>query len=281
MRTDGCICLKTTVGIGSNLTTTMQPEAKKSLGQNFLIDDGIAKRIVVAANLQTDDVVIEIGPGKGALTSMMLARCRHVFAIELDQRLIPLLPQHPDLTIVHGDALEVDFGQLVAAAAHTRPVTFVANLPYYITSAAIRRMLECGVPTKSIVIMVQLEVAQRMVAQPGDMSLLAVSVQFYGKPELLFRVPPSAFNPQPSVDSAVIRITPHAHAPTLDPSAFFSVVKAGFCQPRKQLRNTLASGLKRDKAEVDAWLTRASIEPSRRAETLSLDEWAALCATQT
>ena len=268
---------------------SVYPEAKKSLGQNFLVDEAIAKRIVLSAHLSPDDTVIEIGPGTGALTRFLLQRCKRVFAIELDQRLIPLLPNHPTLKVVHGDALEMDFKQLVAdddvaiSSATLNPprsVTFIANLPYYITSAAIRHMLECGVLTRSIVIMVQLEVAQRIVAQPGDMSLLAVSVQFYGKTELLFRVPPSAFKPQPNVDSAVIRITPHAQAPTLPAKAFFSVVKAGFCQPRKQLRNTLASGLNLDKAMVDQWLQQANIAPSRRAETLSLAEWERLCRQQ-
>lgn len=253
----------------------MHPEPKKSLGQNFLTDKTIARRIVSAANLNPSDCVIEIGPGTGALTHQLVQLCKQVIAIELDQRLIETLPTHPSLTIIHADALEINFAELVAQ--HTPkiqpPVVYVANLPYYITSAIIRHILENPLPAKAIVLMMQLEVAQRIVAQPGDLSLLAISVQFYGTPELLFRVPPSAFKPQPGVDSAVVRIIPHSHKPNIEPDQFFAVTKAGFCQPRKQLRNTLASGLSLTKAKAESWLKTAGVAPERRAETLTIEEW--------
>jgi 16S rRNA (adenine1518-N6/adenine1519-N6)-dimethyltransferase len=158
----------------------------------------------------------------------------------------------------------------IGAAADT-PVRFVGNLPYYITSAVIRRMLESGLNAQCIVLTMQLEVAQRVVAQPGEMSLLAVSVQFYGQPELLMKLSPSAFYPQPDVDSAVVRITPAQR--NADGAAVFTLARAGFAQRRKQLRNTLAVGLQMNKDAADSLLVSAGINPERRAETLSMAEW--------
>ncbi len=226
--------------------------------------------------------MLEIGPGAGALTKHLVKCAGWVVAIELDQTLIPALREElgeaQNVTIVHGDALKVDFVQLAQDAARMfgRPfqvTRFVANLPYYITSAAIRRILECGLSIASVVLTVQTEVAKRVTAQPPDMSLLAVSVQFYGRPDLLFRISPNQFYPQPGVESSILRITPHNRPPAIDAQKFFRVVKAGFSQPRKQLRNTLAAGLKITKSEAEAALRQSGIEPGRRAETLSLEEW--------
>lgn len=258
---------------------------RKSLGQNFLVDEATARRIVAAAGVTRGDLVLEIGPGTGALTVHLAAQAGWVVAIELDQTLIPALKQAlgaaGNVTIVQADALVVDFAALVQAAteAFGRPfdaVRVVANLPYYITSAAIRRILESGLPMASIVLTVQREVAERIVARPPDMSLLAVSVQFYGRPELLFRIPPDRFYPQPVVDSAVIRITPHAQPYAVDRDRFFRLVKAGFSQPRKQLRNTLSAGLGMSKAQVEHVLLTNGVEPRRRAESLGIDEWISL-----
>jgi 16S rRNA (adenine1518-N6/adenine1519-N6)-dimethyltransferase len=255
---------------------------RKSLGQNFLADEATARRIVDAAEVGQDDLVLEIGPGAGALTKHLVKCAGWVVAIELDQTLIPALREElgeaQNVTIVHGDALKVDFVQLAQDAARMfgRPfqvTRFVANLPYYITSAAIRRILECGLSIASVVLTVQTEVAKRVTAQPPDMSLLAVSVQFYGRPDLLFRISPNQFYPQPGVESSILRITPHNRPPAIDAQKFFRVVKAGFSQPRKQLRNTLAAGLKITKSEAEAALRQSGIEPGRRAETLSLEEW--------
>lgn len=255
---------------------------RKSLGQNFLTDDATARRIVDAAEVGRSDLVFEIGPGTGVLTAHLVRYAGWVVAVELDQALIPVLRDTlggaQNITIVHGDALEVDFIHLAREAERTfgRPfeaMRFVANLPYYITSAAIRRILECGLPITTIVLTVQTEVAERVTAQPPDMSLLAVSVQFYGRPELLFRIPPSQFYPQPEVESAVLRIKPHNQPPDVDAQTFFRVTKAGFSQPRKQLRNTLTADLSLNKAQAEAILRQSGIEPSRRAETLSIEEW--------
>ncbi|MCS7055630.1 MAG: 16S rRNA (adenine(1518)-N(6)/adenine(1519)-N(6))-dimethyltransferase RsmA [Thermoflexales bacterium] len=261
---------------------------RKSLGQNFLIEEATARRIVDAAEIRSNDLVFEIGPGGGALTKHLTKRAGRVVAIELDQALIPALRDElggaQNVSIVHGDALEVDFSRLAREAEQVfgKPfdaVRFVANLPYYITSAAIRRILECRLPVAAAVLTVQTEVAERVTAQPPHMSLLAVSVQFYGRPEIMFKIPPSQFYPQPEVESAVLRIKPHAQPLSSDAQGFFRVVKAGFSQPRKQLRNTLAAGLGMDKARVESALRSSGIDPSRRAETLSLEEWERLTLT--
>jgi len=259
-------------------------QPRKSLGQNFLVDDAVSRRIVDAARIQPGDLVVEIGPGLGALTRLLAAHAEQVIAIELDQSIIPALSQelaHCDnVRIVHGDALEVDYQELTAG----RPVRIVANLPYYITSHAIRVLLESGIDWRSIVLTVQLEVAQRIVARPPEMSLLAVSVQYYGIPELLFRVPPGAFYPPPSVDSATLRILRRTaeSAPTPQQIAhFFRVAKAGFSQPRKQIRNNLVSGLGITRSKMEEILQQAGVAPDRRAETLTLDEWRTLAAAVT
>lgn len=254
---------------------------RKSLGQNFLIHEATARKIVESAGILSDDLVFEIGPGTGALTGHIAELAAHVVAIELDQTLIPYLQEciagATNIDIVHADALEFDFAKAAAEISHRlnrnfTAVRFIANLPYYITSAAIRHMLECGLRAASIVLTVQLEVAQRAAAKPPDMSLLAVSIQFYGKPEVLFRIPPGQFYPPPAVDSAVLRILPHQQPLYGDTQWFFKWVKAGFSQPRKQLRNTLAAaGIGKETA--GALLRTAGIEPARRAETLTIQEW--------
>jgi len=255
---------------------------RKRLGQHFLTNQVIAERIVAAAHIGSDDLVLEIGPGTGALTVWLAQRAKRVIAIELDRSLLPALKAKlgaaTNVTVVHGDALAIDFEALVGREAGAfAAVRFVANLPYYITSAAIRRILECRLPIACAVLTVQAEVAERIVAQPPEMSLLAVSVQFYGRAELLFKIPAACFSPPPKVESAVVRITPHIIRPPMDAEAFFRVVRAGFRQPRKQLRNTLATGLGLEKSQAIAWLERAGIAPTRRAETLSVEEWVKLC----
>ncbi|HEY3288867.1 MAG TPA: 16S rRNA (adenine(1518)-N(6)/adenine(1519)-N(6))-dimethyltransferase RsmA [Anaerolineae bacterium] len=253
---------------------------RKSLGQNFLTDDDTARRIVRLANIKPDDIVIEIGPGIGALTKHLAQSAHKVIAIEIDQNLIPILQQElaeaPNVTILHADALDVDFTEAVrdVGGDQNSTVRVVGNLPYYITSLIVRRVLESAIHTQAIVLTVQLEVAERMVAQPDDMSMLAVSVQVYGKPELLMRLSPSAFYPQPDVDSAVVRIIPHRQVE--NPQALFDLARAGFSQKRKQLRNTLAAGLRLEKPAVDELLTAAAIDSTRRAETLSIPEWSHL-----
>jgi 16S rRNA (adenine1518-N6/adenine1519-N6)-dimethyltransferase len=267
------------------LTKTLRSRGvipRKSLGQNFLTDDAMAQRIVAAAQIAPHNTVIEIGAGAGALTKHLARQARRVLAVELDQQLIPILREElagfTNVLIVHDDALEIDFARLIRREAQVQTETgdeirVVANLPYYITSAVIRRILESEVCFASIILTMQFEVAQRIVAGPGEMSLLAVSVQFYGRPELLWRIPPSAFYPQPDVDSAVLRITPFTQPRPVNRDLFFKWVKAAFSQPRKQLRNTLSAGLGIGKAQVEEILLACGIDPGRRAESLGMNEW--------
>jgi 16S rRNA (adenine1518-N6/adenine1519-N6)-dimethyltransferase len=283
------------------MSKSIRVPAKKSLGQHFLTDRNYLARIADAAGLTPADVVLEIGPGTGGLTRELAARAGHVVAVELDDRLIDPLRQafagQPAVTVVHGDILDLNPAELVASwAAMTLPHSggavsdssregrhaykVVANLPYYITSAALRRVLEATPPPTQVVVLVQWEVAERIVAKPGDLSLLAVSVQYYAEPELVARVPATAFSPRPKVDSAILRLAVRPQpAVAVSPAVFFAVVAAGFGQRRKQLLNSLAGGLHLPKETTRAWLVGAAIDPTRRAETLTLDEWGRLCQT--
>ena len=266
---------------------------KKSLGQNLLVDPSHLTRIAAAADLEKSDAVLEIGPGLGALTHHLAEQAGRVVAVELDQRLIPILrtefADRPHVSFVHGDILELSPADLLPAQQPDRPgpasaavpYKVVANLPYYITSAALKHILESLPPPTLAVLLVQQEVAQRMVAQPGAMSILAVSVQFYARPRALHKIPAGAFLPRPRVDSRVVRldVRPRPAVPDVDPDRFFRTVRAGFGQRRKQLRNSLSAGLSCSKREADLWLTASGIEPRRRAETLSLQEWGKLTKT--
>ncbi|MCB0046979.1 MAG: ribosomal RNA small subunit methyltransferase A [Caldilineaceae bacterium] len=257
-------------------------DPKKSLGQNFLIDDSYLDRIADAAALTPADAVLEIGPGLGALTARLAARAGCVTAVELDDRLIAYLRGEfllrEQVHIVHGDILENDPAALMEACG-APGYKVVANLPYYITSAVLRRLLEADAPPVLAVVMVQEEVARRICAEPGDMSILSVAVQFYAAPSLAFTVPAGAFYPRPKVDSAVLRLDVQRRPETAgvdDEAEFFRVVRAGFSQKRKQLRNSLSAGLRMDKDATDAALRAAGIDPARRAQSLSLADWAAL-----
>jgi 16S rRNA (adenine1518-N6/adenine1519-N6)-dimethyltransferase len=250
---------------------------QKSLGQNFLHDPHSLEKIVTLAELSPDITVLEIGPGTGNLTHLLARAAGRVIAVELDHRLIPLLhtdfAAQPHVEIIHGDILEVDLaGRLIP------PYVLVGNVPYYITSAILRRVFEDFPKPQRMILTVQREVAERLVAKPGDMSILAVSVQFFGLPRIAARLSPAAFWPSPDVESAVVRIDvyPMPPYPVPDKALFFRVVRAGFGQKRKQLRNSLSAGLSRDKAQVDRLLEQVKIDPQRRAETLSVEEWAAL-----
>lgn len=276
----------------------MSLSAKKSLGQNFLSDRRYLTPILEAAELAPSDIVLEIGPGKGVLTEALAGRTGCVVAVELDDRLIAPLRQRfadrPHVHILHGDILEAAPEQLVTPCAQNqqtrgeqddlqspnRRVSYkvVANLPYYITSAVLRHLLEATQPPTLAVVMVQWEVAQRICAQPGDLSLLAVSVQFYAEPRIVQRVPAAAFTPRPQVDSAILQLRVRAQ-PAIDvaPERFFTVVRAGFSQKRKQLHNSLVAGLGLEKVTAQQWLAAAGIDSTRRAETLSLAEWGKLC----
>jgi len=254
---------------------------RKELGQHFLTDPAILRKIVAAADLSADDTVLEVGPGPGFLTRHLAGVAGRVVAVELDAGMVALLRKElaglPGVTIVHGDILQLDPPRLIAAT-DAPPYIVVANLPYYISSAAIRHLLEAEPPPGRLVLTLQQEVAERIVARPGAMSLLAISVQFFGHPRIVARIPAGAFVPPPQVDSAVLRIDTFAFPPLAVPTraGFFRVVRAGFSQRRKQLRNALSGGLGLSVSETVAGLEAAGVAPTRRAETLSLDEWAAL-----
>jgi 16S rRNA (adenine1518-N6/adenine1519-N6)-dimethyltransferase len=257
----------------------LKPE--KRLGQNFLIDPVYIDRIVEAAAVSPTDSVLEIGAGLGSLTRSLAASANKVVAVELDPSLIaPLtevLRSHSNVRIVQGDILDIDPGQLMDASDYL----VVANIPYYITSAVIRHLLGANVRPARMALTLQHEVAERICAAPGNMSLLSLSVQIYGKPAIAMRIPPGAFYPIPKVDSAVVRIAlypkPIIPAPLLED--FFRLTKAGFGQKRKTLRNSLSAGLHLSREQTEKFLSSAGIEPRRRAQTLSLAEWRRLVDT--
>ncbi len=258
----------------------------KALGQNFLVDPTILERIATAATLTPEDVVLEIGAGTGALTKLLAKDAGRVIALELDSRLIPVLEselsEFDDVRVIQGDILTLDPHALIDETRDPSDGSLphykvVANLPYYITSAVLRHLLETDRKPELMVITVQREVAERIVANPGDMSVLAVSVQFYGDPELLFRIKPGSFYPSPGVESAVLRVDVHPEPPLPADKieTFFTVVRAGFSQRRKQLHNSLNAGLgdRISKQEAAARLEEAGIDHRRRAQSLSVSDW--------
>ncbi len=254
---------------------------KKSLGQNFLHDPVWLRRIVAAGEVDPQDLVLEIGSGTGSLTCSLAAVAREVVAIELDARLLPLLAHvlqgYENVTMVAGDILQWDLRELLPAAADFG-FKVVANIPYYITGQIVRHLLQSELRPALLVLSVQREVADRMAADAGEMSMLAVSVQFYCSVQIVARIPAGAFYPPPEVDSAVVRLTVHPQAARPHPAArrFFRVARAGFSQRRKQLQNALAQGLALPREQIAVALRAAGVDPRRRAQTLSLHEWARL-----
>lgn len=252
--------------------------AKKSLGQNFLFDSGSLSKIVRGSDVTKDDVVLEIGAGMGSLTRFLGLAAKRVVAVEIDQKMLPILDQvlfpFKNVEIVHGDMLELDPAELMNGEDYI----CIANIPYYITSALMRHLLESSLRPKRIVFTMQTEVASRICAKEGKLSLLALSVQVYGAPRVVAKLPAGAFYPPPKVDSATLRVDlfdepriPQEHIDT-----FFKLAKAGFSQKRKNLRNSLSGGLHISKEEVEKMLGKAEIDTSRRAETLSIEEWGKL-----
>ncbi|TMD92276.1 MAG: ribosomal RNA small subunit methyltransferase A [Chloroflexi bacterium] len=247
----------------------------KSFGQNFLIDRSVLAKIVEAAEISATDEILEVGAGTGVLTRELAKNARRVVAVELERDMLALLGEttgnYENVELLARNLLFVDpvevFGEV--------PYKLVANLPYYITAPTFRHFLESANPPRLLVVMVQEEVAERIVAEPGDLSLLAVSIQFYGRPHIIARVPASAFYPAPKVNSAILRVEIKSEAPLTanERDSFFRVVQAGFSERRKQLHNSLTHGLHRKNEDIRAWLTAANIDTSRRAETLSIEEW--------
>jgi len=252
----------------------------KSLGQNFLQDSSALEKIVQAAEVQPDDLVLEIGPGLGSLTRYLAVSAKAVTAVELDHSLIPVLKDvlapYPNVRIIAGDILKFPPAELVGARQDGYLV--VANVPYYITSAIFRHLLANPPRPRRIVLTIQKEVAERVCARPGDMSLLALSIQVYGQASIAAAIPAEAFYPAPKVDSAVIRVDlyPAPLIPSNLLDRFFHLAKAGFSQKRKTLRNSLSAGLAISTGAAAQLLEQAGINPQRRAETLSLEEWGKL-----
>jgi len=253
--------------------------AKKYLGQNFLVDPNAIRRMLVASELNKDDVVVEIGPGLGALTQEIAPRVKRLIAIEKDRGMVGLLGETlrnlSNVEIIQGDILNVQFSMFNVQKNYK----VVASLPYAIVGPVIRKFLETERRPSTLVLMVQKEVAQRICAKPPKMNLLAVSVQFYAIPKIISRVSRNSFWPAPRVDSAILKITPIDIPEKTDPKKLFRVVKAGFSQPRKQLINNLSSGLDLQKAGVESWLLQSNIKPTQRAETLTIQDWIHLSTT--
>jgi len=258
----------------------------KSLGQNFLIDGNTVRAIADAANLGPDDVVVEIGPGIGALTQELAERAGRVIAIELDRGLLPVLEDnlgaYSNVRIVSGDALELDFNDLVGeSGGGAAEYKIVGNLPYYITTPLIMHVLERGFNFTFFVLMIQKEVARRIVAAPGtkDYGILSLAVQYYTVPELALKVPQTVFMPRPEVDSAVLKLE-RRKSPAVNVAneqLFFKVIRAAFGQRRKTLLNALANArLGVSKEELQAMLGATGLNPGRRGETLSMEEYGAL-----
>lgn len=256
----------------------------KSLGQNFLIDDNIVDKIVAGAGIGPGDKIIEVGPGIGTLTREMASRAQNLMAVEIDKNLIPILEDtlgdYDNVKVVNEDIIKADIRGLIDENLGGGPVKLVANLPYYITTPIIMRFLEENINVTDIVVMVQKEVAERMNAQPGgkDFGALSVAVQYYCDTEIVAKVPRHLFVPQPNVDSIVIalRVRPERKYKVDDEDLYFKVVKAAFGQRRKTLLNSISSMGNLAKDQVKEALDEAGIDPKRRGETLSLDEFAIL-----
>ena len=277
------------LGIPSNTIEILQKYGfrfQKKFGQNFLIDTRVLDRIISAAEITKDDLVLEIGPGIGTMTQYLCEAAREVVAVEIDKNLIPILEEtlsaYDNVTVLNEDILKVDLNKLVQEKNNGRPVKVVANLPYYITTPIIMGLFENHVPMHSITIMVQKEVADRMQEGPGskDYGALSLAVQYYAEPKIICNVPPNCFMPRPGVGSAVIRLTRHEVCPVqvADEKFMFDLIRASFNQRRKTLVNGLtnAAGLQVSKEAVLAALEQMGLDPAVRGEKLTLAEFAEL-----
>ena len=259
---------------------------QKKYGQNFLIDEHVLNKIIAAAELSKDDYVIEIGPGIGTMTERMAPECRHVTAIEIDKELIPILSDtlsgFDNVDIINEDVLKVDLNKLIAERNDNKPVKVVANLPYYITTPIIMSLLENKIPIDTITVMVQKEVADRMMVGPGtkDYGALSLAVQYYAKPYIVANVPMNCFIPRPNVASAVIRLTCHKEPPVTvkDEKLMFNLIRASFNQRRKTLINGISnfSGLSFTKEQVAMALNSIGLSENIRGEALDLEKFAKL-----
>lgn len=278
-----------TLGIPQNTIAVLQKynfTFQKKYGQNFLIDSHVLEKIMDAAEIGKDDSVVEIGPGIGTMTQYLAERAGEVVAVEIDKNLIPILTEtladYKNVSIINEDILKVDLNRIVEEKNGGRPVKIVANLPYYITTPIIMGLFENHVPVKSITVMVQKEVADRMQVGPGtkDYGALSLAVQYYAKPEIVAIVPPNCFIPRPNVASAVIRLTCHEKKPVevKDEKGMFALIRASFNQRRKTLANSLsnAQNLSLTREQVTEALESMQLSPTIRGEALTLEQFAAL-----
>ena len=259
---------------------------QKKFGQNFLIDTRVLDKIISAAQITGEDMVLEIGPGIGTMTQYLAESARCVVAVEIDENLIPILEEtlrgYENIHIINGDILKIDMNQLVGRYNGGRPVKVVANLPYYITTPIIMGLLESGIPVDNITVMVQKEVASRMQAGPGskDYGALSLAVQYYAKPYLVANVPPNCFLPRPKVGSAVIRLTRYSQPPVKvqDPKLMFQIIRASFNQRRKTLQNGLNNSpeLSFSKGQIAGAIERLGLPAAVRGEALDLGQFARL-----
>lgn len=278
-----------TLGIPQNTIAVLQKynfTFQKKYGQNFLIDSHVLEKIMDAAEIGKDDCVVEIGPGIGTMTQYLAERAGEVVAVEIDKNLIPILTEtladYKNVSIINEDILKVDLNRIVEEKNGGRPVKIVANLPYYITTPIIMGLFENHVPVKSITVMVQKEVADRMQVGPGtkDYGALSLAVQYYAKPEIVAIVPPNCFIPRPNVASAVIRLTCHEKKPVevKNEKGMFALIRASFNQRRKTLANSLsnAQNLSLTREQVTEVLESMQLSPTIRGEALTLEQFAAL-----
>lgn len=277
------------LGIPQNTIAVLQKyhfNFQKKFGQNFLIDTRVLDKIIASAEITKEDCVLEIGPGIGTMTQYLAESAREVVAVEIDKALIPILQDtlsaYDNVTLINEDILKVDINGIVQEKNAGKPIKVVANLPYYITTPIIMGLFESNVPLKSITIMVQKEVADRMQVGPGtkDYGALSLAVQYYARPEIIANVPPNCFMPRPGVGSAVIRLTRYEEPPVRvrDEKRMFALIRASFNQRRKTLVNGLgnASGLQVSKEKVLLALEQMGLSSTVRGETLTLEQFAAL-----
>ncbi len=279
-----------TLGIPQNTIAILQKynfNFQKKFGQNFLIDTRVLDRIIESAQITGDDCVLEIGPGIGTMTQYLAEAAREVVAVEIDKNLIPILQndtlaEYDNVTIINDDILKVDINKIVEEKNNGQPIKVVANLPYYITTPIIMGLFESHVPLKSITIMVQKEVADRMQVGPGtkDYGALSLAVQYYAKPEIVANVPPNCFIPRPNVGSAVIRLTRHEKPPVevKDEAYMFALIRASFNQRRKTLLNGLtnAGNLGVTKEQITEALVKMGLPATVRGEALTLEQFGEL-----
>lgn len=277
------------LGIPQNTIKILQKyhfNFQKKFGQNFLIDTNVLSRIIAAAEITGEDCILEIGPGIGTMTQYLAENAGEVVAVEIDKNLIPILEDtlsaYDNVTVINGDILKLDIGKLVEERNGGEPIKVVANLPYYITTPVIMGLFESHVPLKSITVMVQKEVADRMQVGPGtkDYGALSLAVQYYAKPEIVAHVPPNCFIPRPNVGSAVIRLTRYEEPPVSveDERKMFSLIRASFNQRRKTLANALsnAADLDLSREQLTGALEKMKLPPAIRGEALTLEQFAEL-----